>query len=136
MMTRDEAAAALNGNEYGEEGSAKLFSAMDEAGLVAVFGASDDLMEFGGAIHDEIGCYNGGTAYVTRVGLLTNPCDSGDDCPHWAGLKAAASKISAKCDVDGFSWIYETTIPHSTFVIKEGNDNYCRGIIFALSDIP
>lgn len=44
-MTRDEAAEQLNGNEYRKEGSPTLFAAMKAAGLVAVYGASDDLME-------------------------------------------------------------------------------------------
>jgi hypothetical protein len=134
-MTRDEAAAALNGKQYREEGSRELWKDMEASGLVAVFGASDDLMEFRGAIDDEVGCYNGGTAYVTRFGLLSNPCEAGDRCPHWAALKAAATIIRAKWDVDGFSWVYDTQIPHSTFVIKEDDENYCKGIVFALSDV-
>jgi hypothetical protein len=135
-MTRDEAAAILYGCKYGAEGSKELWAKMEESGLVAVFGASDDLMEFRGAIDDEVGCYNGGVAYVTRVGLLTNPCDSDDRCPHWPALKAAATKIKALWDIDGFSWRYETSIPHVTFVIKEDSENYCEGIVFALADVP
>lgn len=133
-MTRDEAAAQIDGNEYGEEITKELSEAMEAAGLVAVFGASDDLMEFRGAIYDEVGCYEGGTAYLAADGLLTNECDN-DECPHFERLKEAAPKIHAKWDEGGFSWRYETDIPHAKFVIKEGDENYCEGIVFTLADV-
>lgn len=133
-MTRDETAEKLNGNEYGKEGSKELFVAMSTDSLVAVFGASDDLMEFRGAIRDEVGCYDGGTAYLTGDGLLQNDCEN-DRCPHFEKLKEAAATIDAKWDVDGFSWRYETNIPHSKFIIKEDGENYCEGIVFALADV-
>jgi hypothetical protein len=135
-VTRDEAAAKLDGNQYREEGSRDLWKAMKAAGLVAVYGASDDLMEFSGAISDEFGCHGGGVAYVTRAGLLSNDCDSGDYCPHWDAVKKSATQIKAKWDIDGFSWRYETEIPHVKFVIKEDDENYCEGIVFALADVP
>lgn len=134
-MTRDEAVAKLGGNEYGKEGSKDLFAAMKEAGLVAVFGASDDLMEFEGAINDEIGCFNGGTAYLGKSGLLQNDCKN-DDCPHFKKMKQSATTIKAIWDRDGFSWQYETDIPHTKFLIKEDDENYCEGIVFALADVP
>lgn len=133
-MTRDEAAAALDGNEYRKEGSRELFVAMREAGLVAVYGASDDLMEFNGAIHDEVGCWGGGTAFLTSEGLLVNDCDN-DNCPHFDKLKARAATIDAKWGEGGFSWRYATDIPHSTFLIKEDGEDYCEGIVFALADV-
>jgi hypothetical protein len=66
-VTPEEAAAELDANQYGNEGSKDLFARMKAAGLVAVFGASDDLMEFRGAIYDEAGCYDGGTVYVNSI---------------------------------------------------------------------
>jgi hypothetical protein len=133
-MTRDEAAKALDGNEYGEEGSRELWKNMADDGLVAVFGASDDLMEFRGAIRDEVGCYNGGTAYLTSAGLIVNDCDD-ENCPHFARAKEKAATIEAIWDRDGISWQYETEIPHSTFKIKEDGEDYCEGIVFKLSDV-
>lgn len=134
MITRDEAAAKLDGNQYREEGSREFFKELKEAGLVAVFGASDDLMEFRGAIYDEIGAYNGGTAYLTNEGLLQSKCEEGEDCPYFKQLLGKASTITAIWDRDGFSFQYETEIPHSTFVIMEDDDTYCKGIVFALAD--
>ena len=40
-----------------------------ENGLVIVYGASDDLMEFDGAIYDEGGCFDGGRVYFDRDGV-------------------------------------------------------------------
>lgn len=134
-MDTKEAAAALNGNEYTKEGSKELFAKMKEAGLVAVFGASDDLMEFRGAIYGEHGCYGGGMAYLTRAGLLTNDCDD-HCCPYFVRIQNAAARIEAQWDEGGFSWRYETAIPHATFVINEDGGPYCEGIVFALADIP
>lgn len=134
-MTKEAAATALNGCEYGEEGSKELFAAMKESGLVAVFGASDDLMEFRGAIYDEVGCYSGGTAYVTDAGLYTAQCED-ENCPHEETRRGYATTIDAQWNSEGYSWTYVTAIPHVTFDIVEGADRYCRGIVFALSDVP
>ena len=135
-MTKEEDAAALNGCEYGEEGSKELFAQMKADGLVAVFGASDDLMEFRGAAHDEVGCYGGGTASVTRSGLLSAQCDN-DDCPHERQRRESASRITANWDDGhGFAWTYTTDIPHAKFIVNEGDELYCEGIVFALSDVP
>lgn len=134
-MTRDEAAERLNGSEYGQEGSKELFAEMKEAGLVAVFGASDDLMEFRGAINDEIGAWDGTTAYLTKAGLLSSKCD--DDCPYFFAEQAAASKIDAGwAKLDDYSWSFTTSIPHATFEVTEDDENYCRGIVFSLADVP
>lgn len=134
MITRAEAAAALNGNQYREEGSRDLFRALDDAGLVAVFGASDDLMEMRGAVDDEVGAYDGGTAYFSPSGLVQNECRE-DDCPYHANEIKRALRVDALwCAEDGFSWTYQTTIPHDTFVIMEDDEPYCRGIVFSLSD--
>jgi len=134
-MTPDEAAAQLNNCQYREEGDASLFKRMKESGLVAVYGASDDLMEFNGAITDEVGCYGGGEAYVTKEGLLQSECDD-DDCPYFEKIKLSASRIEAVWDDDsGFSWVYETAIPHVTFEVMEDDEPYCRGIVFALKDV-
>lgn len=127
------AASRLNGCEYGREGSAQFWAEMKARGLVAVFGASDDLMEFNGAIYDEVGCYGGGTAYLTEDGLLEDkePC-----CIHAENARAKAATIEARWDVDGEpAWTYRTDIPHVTFEVMEDGEVYCRGIVFSLADL-
>lgn len=131
-MDINEAAALLNGSEYREEGSRQLFADMATDGLVAVFGASDDLMEFRGAIDDEAGA---GTVAIGPDGLLKSDCDEGDDCPYFQRLAKAAPKIKALFDREGFTFVYETAIPHATFIVKEDGEPYCRGIVFSLRSL-
>ena len=133
-MTPQEAAAALNGNEYTKEGSKELFAAMKAAGLVAVFAASDDLVELDGAIHDELDAYRGTTFHVDANGLVKNDCEADDKCPNW---KPRGKKIEAIWRPEGEgegSWGYRTEIPHATFDIMDEAELYCRGIVFALAD--
>lgn len=134
-MTPEQAAKVLDGAEYGDECTRDFAAMLKANGLVAVFGASDDLMEFRGAINDEIGCYNGGTAYLSKDGLLENDCVA-ETCPHFARAQDAATTIEALWDVDGFSWKYSTVIPHFKFTVTEDGENYCEGIVFALKDVP
>lgn len=138
-MTKEEFAALMAGATYDnfirsdELMKGKNAEAIaKQHGLVVVFGASDDLMEFRGAIHDELGAYGGTTAYVTQSGLLANDCDN-EDCPHFEKMKATAKTIEACWDVEGYSWIFKTDIPHATFEITEDDEPYCRGIVFELA---
>ena len=135
-MTKEEAAAALDGCWYGREVTREMEAALKADGLVAVFGASDDLMEFRGAIRDEVGAYDGGYAHLTRAGLLTNDCDN-DRCPHFERAKETAATIEAIWSPEGeaISWVYRTSIPHATFIVEEDGEPYCRGIVFSLSDV-
>ena len=132
-MEISEASEQLSGCEYGDEGSLELFDKMDEHGLVAVFGASDDLMEFRGKIYDELGAYNGTTAYLDSGGLLVNDCDS-DECPHFERDKESAQTIEAIWDKNNIPWTYKTSIPHTSFKVMEDGEIYCVGIVFKLCD--
>ena len=133
-MTPFELAAILTGREYSEEITGTECAFAKAHGLVVVFGASDDLMEFRGAIDDELDAYEGTTAYLDSNGLLQNDCGN-DECPHFANIKAKAQTVEAIWDRDGYSWIFKTDIPHATFEIVEDDDKYCRGIVFALADL-
>lgn len=129
-----ELAALLNGREYLKEITKEESNYASALGLVVVFGASDDLMEFRGAIEDELGAYDGTTAYLTHEGLLQNDCEN-DECPHFQKLKAKAANINALwCAEEGYSWTFQTDIRHETFEIVEDGEPYCRGIVFALTD--
>lgn len=134
-MNAKELAEKLIGATYGHVISRELAAEAKAAGLVVVYGASDDLMEFEGAINDELGAYNGGRAHLTSAGLLKNDCEN-DECPHFDKLKQRAETIEALWDAgDGYSWKFKTDIPHETFEITEDGEPYCRGIVFALSDV-
>lgn len=134
-MNAKELATALNNSTYPFRIHKDFIDASKEAGLVIVYGASDDLMEFEGAIRDELGAYEGTMAYLTSAGLLQNDCDN-DECPHFEKMKERAAKIEALWASEGdYSWTFKTEIAHETFEIVEDGEPYCRGIVFALADV-
>lgn len=112
-MTKESLAALLNGREYRDEITHSEEDAAKAAGLVVVFGGSDDLCELRGAITDERDCYNGGSMKIK--GKLLKML--------W-------------CKEPGYSWTYSTNIPHAVFDIMEDGEKYCRGIVFAIADLP
>jgi hypothetical protein len=139
-MLKEYLAALLDGIQYPAHRSIAKdqIEAAKAAGLVIVFGASDDLMELEGAIRDEFGCYDGGTALIDAEGLLPERenIEDDDELQEYFKRKPQARKIEALwCKEDGYSWTYSTDIPHSTFEVLDGEDHYCRGIVFALADL-
>lgn len=133
-MTTKEFADRMNGREYGKEITDDIIDIAYNSGFVIVFGASDDLCELHGAIYDEAGCYDGGTIYLTPTGLFQSKRND-EDCPYAAKEREKCKTIEAVWGEDGYSWIYETDIPHETFDILEDGEKYCRGIVFELSSL-
>lgn len=138
-MTKEELAARLTGREYGSEITKHEAIDAKAAGLVVVYGASDDLMEFEGAIYDEFGCYGGDTALVDAKGLLDrSQIDDSDDeaiADYVARKKHACTIEAVWSDAGNSCWSYKTDIPHATFEIVEDGEVYCRGLVFALTDV-
>jgi hypothetical protein len=136
-MTAKELAEQLDGGEYGSEITIEQGRAAKAAGLVVVFGASDNLMLFRGAIYDEVDYYDGEesylVAYLDATGLLVNRCEH--DCPYFRRLQESAVPLRANWDQDGFSWTYTLGVPHEKFRIHEDGEPYCEGIVFKLSDV-
>lgn len=138
MTTRAELAALLNGSEYPLSLTNDVVVRAKAAGLVIVYGASDDLMEFEGAIRDEVGCYEGGEALVDAEGVLDRGQvdERDDDAIHaFVERRRKARCIEAFYDAEGYTFVYETDIPHDTFDVMEDGEKYCRGIVFSLSDL-
>lgn len=139
MMTPKQAASAIHGKEYGNETTKALEHQMKASGLVAVFGASDDLLEFRGAIYDEVGAYGGTTVYLSEAGLFRRTCDN-EDCPHEEKILEAAKRAGKKIDAvwcpkePECSWLITSNIEHEPFDVMEDGELYCRGIVFRLSD--
>jgi len=137
-MTKEQLAELLDGRMYGSETTKEERAAARESGLVVVFGASDDLMEFCGAIYDEVDCYEGGAAYLDESpgfinGLFESKCHD-DDCPYAEKERMNCRTIKAIwCPPGGGSWAYETEIPHATFNIYEDGELYCVGIVFDIA---
>lgn len=97
--------------QYRNEVSLMAAAVAEENGLVVVFGASDDLCEIRGAEDDEIDCFDGGEATIAGAKVKINWCK------------------------DGYSWTYDTDIPHECFDVYEDGEKYCRGIVFSISDV-
>jgi hypothetical protein len=139
FMNAKELAAQLNGAQYPLYPSKELVSQAKAAGLVIVYGASDDLMEFAGAIDDELGAYDGTTAYVDGQGLIPDreSIYNDDDLKKYFAREPHAKAIEALwCKEGEYSWTYKTEIPHETFeILEDGCPPYCRGIVFALADV-
>jgi len=135
-MTKEELAEMLDGREYRSEILPTEAKQAKENGLVVVYGASDDLMEFDGAIYDEVGCYDGGMAYLNSNGLFESECDD-EDCPYALREQEKCKTIEAVwCDPDNTaSWSYKTDIPHATFNIMEDDELYCIGIVFEIASL-
>jgi len=133
-MNKELLAQRLSGREYMNEITKDEESLAKKAGLVVVFGCSDDLAEFKGAIYDEIGAYGGRAVRLNKKGLIKNECDD-DDCPYFRRLSTTGTLIEIVWNKDGYSWTYKTEIPHATFEVMEDREPYCRGIVFALEDV-
>lgn len=138
-MNAKELAAKLSGREYNCEITDAEAKQAKDAGLVVVFGASDDLIEFRGAIRDEGDCYNGGTGLIDTKGVLPSwdeASESEEAAQEYFERKAKARTITALWAKEpGYYWTYKTDIPHETFEIVEDGEPYCRGIVFALADL-
>lgn len=137
-MTAKELANMLSGREYGLEITELEEQQAADAGLVVVYGYSDDNMEFTGAIQDEVGAYEGTTVYIGKDGLLPAPdCECNEDeCQYLKKAIQAAKSIKAIwCGDTGASWAYETDIPHETFNIYEDGELFCIGIVFSMEDL-
>lgn len=136
-MNTKELAAALNGMEYPPRILKELTDDAKKNGLVIVYGLSDDLMEFVGAIDNELGAPR--EALVDANGLLPHrDCIDDDDVLKDYFARELHAKVveSLWCKEGDYSWTFKTTIPHETFEIVEDGRPYCRGIVFALKDVP
>jgi hypothetical protein len=132
-MNIHEFAKLLNGRERGNELTREEEKQAKELGYVIVFGASDDLAEFRGAIEDETDCYDGETIHMDKNGVFED-CDS--DCKYALAAKGLCKVIEAIwCDDGVYAWTYKTDIPHAIFDIMEDGEKYCRGIVFDIKSL-
>ena len=99
-----------------------------ENGLIIVYGASDDLMEFEGAFNDEGSCFDGGTVYFDLDGV------SYDEERKKCFIDARWCEGTDK-EGNQATWSYETAIPHETLKIWEDGELFCIGLAFSIEDI-
>lgn len=122
----------LQNCQYGFLLTAEAASEAQEQGLVIVFGESDDLCIFRGAIQADAYCDNGDDIYVSADKVIANKERPNvfipEDNPNYA-------LISAQWCKGDYSWSYETEIPHETFEVYDDDEKYCLGIVFSINDI-
>jgi hypothetical protein len=140
-MTPADLAARLQGRAYGSEMTLAEEADAKAAGLVVVFGYSDDNAELRGAIYDEVAAWRGTTFRVNADGLVpTWPhdgyLDESEAAAYFDKLRAGFKTIEALWDVGGGEplWTYKTDIPHSAFIVTDEGEPFCRGIVFRLED--
>ena len=132
-MTVKEYAKMLNGRQYDyPQFTEDEIQIAKENGFVIVYGASDDLMEFEGAIRDEAGCFDGGFVWFNERGLTEGELGQETDrC-----IEAVWCDMERK-DASGntITWTYKTDIPHEAFMIYDDGEPYCEAIVFSIDDI-
>ena len=142
-MTKEDLAAKLNGRMYLEEMSGQESVDADAAGLLVLFGYSDDNVELRGVIEEEIGAYNGTTLRITRDCVLAQDVDRDDEevLEKYGVLEevkrraSEAHKIKAVWGQGAVPWTFETDLPHATFDIVEDDEVFCRGIVIDKQDL-
>lgn len=142
-LTKEELAAKLNGREYMNEITKAEAAEAKAAGLIVIFGYSDDNVELRGAIHEEVGAYDGTTLHISHTGALQGDIDSllderdKDGLESYFRAKAAGThEVEALWSADpDYSWTFKTGVPHATFEIVEGGEKFCRGIVIEVADL-
>lgn len=142
-MTKEEFAERVDGREYPFKLSEDEERAADVNDLLVVYGCSDDLIEFRGATRHEAGAIFGGYRIVNVIGRVMEPLEDDEilrlgrfGLDELAIAGPGAFKITAIWDGgNGYSWEYETAVPHATFDVLETGEKYCRGIVIDLREV-
>ena len=131
-MDIKEFAEMLDGREYGHPQFTNAeIQLAKKNGFVIVYGASDDLMEFDGAIYAEADCFDGGKVYFNKTGAVFNEDFENSKC-----IETLWCDDDIKDENGGLiTWTYKTDIPHETFMIYDDGESYCRGIVFSIENV-
>lgn len=135
-LTKELLALALNGREYPFDLTADEQAQAKAAGLLVIFGASDDLVEVRGIDYDEFGAPR--TLRIDAKGVLPYRDSIEDDAvlrDYFVREPLAQNVEALWAAEDGYSWTYSTAIPHATFEIVEDGAPYCRGIVISIADL-
>ena len=149
-MKKEVLAAQLNGRNYRDEIEKEEEQIAKESGLIVIFGASDNLVEFRGAICDEINAYDG-TDFIIATPGMEIPVDEDEETYRKAKKLEAVPIIAEESSIkknrftaewcpthEGetepyTSWHISTLLPHVSFDIMEDGELYCRGLIIEVA---
>lgn len=138
-LTVQALADKLNGRTYMSEITPTEDQEAKAAGLVVVFGVSDDQNYFHGAIDADPYCYDRQTYEITRLGLLgkfDQLVERGDEeelARYFAMRHLPVHRLTATFTNNG--WEFETDIPHAKFNIVEAGEHYGQGLVFDINHL-
>ena len=144
-ITLKEFAAMLHGRDCQPNLTPDELLLAEQKGFVVVYGDSDDRVEFVGAITAE--GYTNPLAKDCPAGVLALSEDGrllDDESDLYAEyIKENRNVINVfYCSKDGLNWVFETEIPHETFLTYDGgydeeyadlDDGFARCIVFEAS---
>ena len=144
-ITLKEFAAMLHGRDCQPNLTPDELLLAQQKGFVVVYGDSDDRVEFKGAIRAE--GHTNPFAKDCPAGILALSADGellDDDSELYAEyIRENRNVIKVfYCSKDGLNWVFESDIPHETFVTYDGgydeeyadfDDGYARCMVFEAS---
>lgn len=145
-MSKEEFAARLHGRDARRFDLTKEESQQAKAaGFAVIFGQSDDLMEFRGAIEDEVGAWDGVTAVVFKhkdrfFAVDADSISEMDNARQEVAAMDAAEAGNLVKAVWGnaapeLRWLIKTALPHAAFDLLEDGEVYDRGLVLDVADL-
>jgi hypothetical protein len=139
-MTKEEFAKHLDGRKYGNILTPEDHLDANLYGLIVVHGASDDILQFGGALVDELGAWNGGTFYYDFELESFMDIDDSFEGVELENALTIIAKWNFRFDDEFMKyvpWTYETNIPHAKFNIlnSDGGGVFCEGLVIDIKDL-
>lgn len=140
-ITKEQLAEELNGFEYGGPVDAATVEKAKANNLVIVFGASDDLVEFEGAIYDEVGLYGKGDIALLLPGdKFEVDGETSQSLQHVFvllddGAQPETNRIITAEYTDGGYFEFETSMLHNRFNVVEDGEPAGYGLVIDLDEI-
>lgn len=137
-MTKEEVAKVIS-LKLGVESFDNILKDIKEVlkanNITIIYGASDDLVEFEGAIYDE--CSEGDTILFDSNGVHKNTCDCGEECPNYITPSHVKYVIGSFADVINTThlWSFETDAPFTGILYKDSEGYECEALVIDLKDI-
>lgn len=126
LSSMEDIAQRLNGRPYGDEVPDDVGADAAEAGLLILFGRSDDLLELRGAVTDEMGQAASGLVLINHGGFVPTENLKGNFLED-----ESLVAIHALWNHDPHrSWVFHIEVPHAPFEIMEDGMPFCRGVVF------
>lgn len=135
-MTKEEFAKQIDGRKKDSFLSPDDTLDATQFNLIVVYGYSDDLVCFDGALIDELGAWSGGTFYYdVELESFMDIEDSFEGIDLDNALTIEAKWCKNEVDGKLIPWTFETNIPHAKFNIIEDGEVFCIGLVIDLNDL-